>query len=104
MANTTVSGQKVVEIFGALKEILADLNEDWDVGEVTYDTRLVDLGLESISLVYLIAELQQTYALEDKLFRKMRNDGSLLKDMTVGDILTSLNELMAANTADARSS
>jgi acyl carrier protein len=104
MANTTVSDQKVAEIFGALKEILADINEDWDVGEVTYDTRLVDLGMESISLVYLIAELQQTYDLEDKLFRKMRSEGSLLKDMAVGDILTSLNELMDGSAADARSS
>jgi aryl carrier-like protein len=87
----------VEKIFASLKELLSDINEDWESGEVAPGTRLIDLGLESISLVYLIAELQQMYGLGDRLFRKMREDGTFLKDMTVGDIVDSLGALVKAD-------
>ena len=90
------------KIFGSLKDLLKDINEDWETGEVTTDMRLVDLGMESISLVYLIAELQQMYGLGDALFRKMRNEGSLLKDMTVGDVLQSLAALIESSAVGTR--
>jgi aryl carrier-like protein len=82
------------DVFVSLKDLLKDINQDWEVETITPHTRLVDLGLESISLVYLIAELQQMYQLGDLLFRKMRSESSLLKDMTVGDILRSLTALV----------
>jgi hypothetical protein len=82
------------KIFEDLKTLLKDINEDWETGDVTTDTKLVDLGMESISLVYLIAELQQMYGLGDALFRKMRGEGTFLKDMTVGDVLNSLSALI----------
>jgi hypothetical protein len=87
----------IQQVFQSLKELLKDINQDWEIETITLDTKLVDLGLESISLVYLIAELQQMYRLGDQLFRKMRGEGSLLKDMTVGDILKSLTALIASN-------
>ena len=49
--------------------------------------------MESISLVYLISELQQHYGLGDALFRKVRDEDRLLKDMSVDDILKSVVEL-----------
>lgn len=84
------------DIFRTMQEILADVTADWDIepGEITLETRLVDIGMESISLVYLIAELQQAYGLGDRLFQKMREEGSLLKDMTVGTVLTSMSRLI----------
>jgi acyl carrier protein len=84
------------DIFRTMQEILADVTEDWDidVGDITVETRLIDLGMESISLVYLIAELQQAYGVGDRLFRKMREEGSLLKDMTVGNVVTSMSRIM----------
>lgn len=82
--------------FAVMMEILGDIAEDWDATDVSLDTRLIDLGIESISLVYLIAEMQQHYGLNDRLFRKMRAEGSLLKDMTVGAILRSIEELRLA--------
>jgi len=85
------------KLFESMKDLLKDINEDWETGEVTTETRLVDLGMESISLVYLIAELQQTYGLGDALFRKMRGDGTFLKDMTVGDVLKSLGALIESS-------
>jgi aryl carrier-like protein len=85
------------KIFESLKELLKDISEDWETVEVTTETRLVDLGMESISLVYLIAELQQMYGLGDTLFRKMRGEGTFLKDMTVGDVLKSLGALIKSS-------
>lgn len=71
-----------------LREIFEDLGEDLDMGEaaLTPDTKLMDLGMESISLVYLVSELQQHYGLGDRLFRQMRDDGILIRNLSVGDI------------------
>ncbi len=42
------------DVGAVLQEIFDDLGEDLDLGDVTLtaETRLLDLGLESISLVY----------------------------------------------------
>jgi acyl carrier protein len=71
-----------------LQDIFADLEDDLGLGDLTLsaETKLIDLGLESISLVYLISELQQHYGLGDRLFRQMREHQLLLKDMRVGEI------------------
>ena len=71
-----------------LHEIFEDLGEDLDLGEValTPETRLLELGLESISLVYLVSELQQHYGLGDRLFRKMRESGALIRDLSIGEL------------------
>lgn len=92
------------KLFESMKDLLKDINEDWETGEVTTETRLVDLGMESISLVYLIAELQQMYGLGDALFRKMRGDGTFLKDMTVGDVLKSLGTLIESSKISKKAS
>ena len=89
-------GTDVEALFGSLKELLDDINDGVEGPELTQDTRLVDLGLESISLVYMMAELQQMYGLGDALFRQMRNDGTMIKDMSVGDILNSLQALIGS--------
>lgn len=89
----------VAALFGSLKELLDDINDGTEGPEVTLDTRLVDLGLESISLVYLMAELQQMYGLGDALFRQMRNEGTLIKDLSVGDILNALQGLIGSTGA-----
>jgi acyl carrier protein len=81
------------EVFAAIRALIEDVAEDWDPGEISADTRLVDLGMESISLVYLIAELQQQLGLGDRLFNQMRTDGTQLKDMKVGDLVQSIEAL-----------
>lgn len=90
MANITYD-----DAFGVLKEIFEDLEDDLDSdgGELSADTKLIDLGMESISLVYLMSELQMNYGLGDALFRKMRDEDKLLVNMTVDDILNSVVEL-----------
>lgn len=83
------------DAFSVLQEIFEDLEDDLDMdgGELSADAKLIELGMESISLVYLISELQQNYGLGDALFRKLRDEDRLLKDMTVADILNSLVEV-----------
>lgn len=75
-------------VSAVLHEIFEDLGEDLDLGDVVLaaDTKLLDLGLESISLVYLVSELQQHYGLGDKLFRHMRESGALIRDLSVGEL------------------
>lgn len=76
------------DVGAVLHEIFEDLGEDLDLGQVslTPETRLLELGLESISLVYLVSELQQHYALGDRLFRRMRESGALIRDLSVGEL------------------
>jgi len=89
------------DVSAVLHEIFEDLGEDLDLGQVTLtpDMRLLDLGLESISLVYLVSELQQHYGLGDRLFRRMRESGALIRDLSVGelqDMVVALKNDMAA--------
>jgi acyl carrier protein len=89
------------DAYKAMQEIFEDLAEDLGEDEIALspESKVLDLGVESISLVYLISELQQTYDLGDQLFRKMREEDQLLKDMTVDDILKAVVELSARQNA-----
>ncbi|MGV6849683.1 MAG: acyl carrier protein [Marinibacterium sp.] len=84
----------------ALKEIFEDLSEDLDAEPVdfTAETRLVDLGMESISLIYLVSELQQHFELEERLFQYLRDTERLLIDMNVGDILAGVTAVSTTAT------
>lgn len=84
-----------------LRDIFADLEDDLGLDDLTLspETRLIDLGLESISLVYLISELQQHYGLGDRLFRQMRENELLLKDMRVSQIQDMVVALASSNAA-----
>lgn len=75
--------------YSALSEIFTDLSEDLEAEPVDFtgETRLVELGLESISLIYLISELQQHFELGERLFQHLRDTERLLVDMNVDDIL-----------------
>ena len=90
MANITYEDANSV-----LKEILEDLSEDLDEEalDFTAESKLIDLGMESISLIYLISELQQHYGMGDLLFRRLREEERLLKDMSIRDILNSAVKL-----------
>jgi acyl carrier protein len=74
-------------ILDYVTDILREITADWDVGEITAVTSLGHLGLESINLVYFIAEVQQHYDLHDALFDQLRADETLLVNRRVGDIV-----------------
>lgn len=84
-----------------LQEIFQDLEDDLglDDAALSPETRLIDLGVESISLVYLVSELQQHYGLNDRLFRHMRDKDLLLKDVRVGDIQSMVVALATSDAA-----
>lgn len=76
-------GQVVKTVTGMLEEITAD----WDIGPIVEDTCLGNLGLESINLVYLIAELQKEYGLQNLLFQKMIAANIHVNDLKVTDLV-----------------
>lgn len=89
------------DAMSVLQEIFEDLGDDLELEDEALEpgAKIIDMGLESISLVYLVSELQQHYGLGDALFKKMRDEDRLLKDMTVDDIIKSVVELGAKATA-----
>ncbi len=82
-------------------EILEDITAEWDIGEITPETSLGELGLESISLVYLLGEVQQRYELQDRLFEKLRAEESILIDLCVSDVVDDVCELLNGRTDGA---
>lgn len=85
-------------VVGILREITAD----WDVEEINADTGLGNLGLESISLVYLIAEIQQHYNLQDLLFKRLRAAEVNITLLRVGDIVDLVSELASPSRVGAQ--
>lgn len=94
---TDLDPPSAADVEAVLREIVGDISEDVEPAEVTRDTRLVDLGMESISLVYMISELQTHYGLGDRLFPKMRAEGILLVNLTVGDVIDMIVEVAGQN-------
>ena len=66
-------------------EILEDLVMDLDVGPVTGDRLLSSFGLESISLVYLIAEVQEVLDLGDRFVAALRSAQVSVVEMRVDE-------------------
>ena len=100
MANITYEDANSV-----LQEILEDIFEGLDEEGLEFpaESKLIDLGLESISLIYLISELQQHYGIGDLLFRRLREEELMMKDMSIGEIINSVvtlaNEIPTARQA-----
>jgi acyl carrier protein len=75
------------EVLPYVIQVLREVTADWDVGEISAETSLGNLGLESINLVYFIAELQQHYGLQDRLFTRLRTSGRPVPDLRVSDVV-----------------
>jgi acyl carrier protein len=77
--------------------VLADITLDLDLnGGITSTTRLGDLGVESIALVYLIAEAQQRFGLEDLVFQALRQEERGIVDLQVGGLVELICGLLAS--------
>ncbi len=79
----TVSEGSIVK---AVIDRFAELMADSDVASITRETRLGDLGLPSIQLVEVLAELQDRFGLEDRLFTAFLYDPGPLHERRVDDI------------------
>lgn len=91
-----MTDQRIADFVGG---ILSEITQDWDVGEINPGTRLGDLGVESIALVYLLAEIQQHYGLEDALFERLRREGLNVVELRVGQLVAMVRELMLSRAA-----
>jgi acyl carrier protein len=74
-------------------DLLEEITQDWDIGKPTATTELGSLGLESINLVYLIAELQAEYGLEDALIARLRRDRIDVRLLRVDEMAGLVHEL-----------
>ena len=84
-------------VLAFVTEILDELTEDLDLGEVEPEDVLGDLGLESISLVYLIAEVQQEFDLEDRLLESLRwHPPTDVRALTVAQFAERAEQVLAA--------
>jgi acyl carrier protein len=93
-------GEVLAHVLGILEEITGD----WDVGKISADSRLADLNLESINLVYFIAELQQKYGLQQHLFTRIRSAGRPLAELRIADIADFVQEIRGARDAPRKES
>ncbi len=82
-------------ILSFVTEILAEVAADWDVGPILPETQLGELGLESISLVYLIGEIQQRYHLQDRLFQSLRAAEINIAKMRIADIVDFVCDILS---------
>lgn len=80
------------DVFANLKVIFEDLSEDLGLEdtEITPGRGILSLGMESISIVYLVSELQQHYGLGNRVFDDLRAKERLLKNMTVDDVINAV--------------
>ncbi len=90
--NGDARGEVMAHVIGVLEAITGE----WDVGQISADSRLAALNLESINLVYFIAELQQTYGLQQRLFTRIRSADRPLADLRVADIVDFVQEVREA--------
>jgi acyl carrier protein len=88
-ANSDGYGEVLAHVIGILTEITGE----WDVGEISAESRLAALNLESINFVYFIAELQQKYALQQRLLTRIRSTDRSLADLRVADLVDFVQEV-----------
>lgn len=84
------------EVLAHVIGILEEITSDWDVDAISPDSLLADLNLESINLVYFIAELQQTYGLQQRLLTRIRAADQHLTRLRVADVVQLVQELRCA--------
>ena len=70
------------DVLAYLVTLLTEISEDWDV-HISSDTRLGDLWVDSINVVYLIAEVQGHYGLGDALIARLRTAQIDVREVTV---------------------
>jgi len=85
------------EVLAHVISILEEITAEWDVGEISANTELATLNLESISFVYFIAELQQKYLLRQRLLTRIRSVHPPLADWRVADLVDLVQEIRCAH-------
>jgi hypothetical protein len=105
ISRTAPAGQGVDQRPHQVVHLLLDeITEDLDLGVITDDRRLGDLGMESIGLVYLIAEVQQEFGLGDSLLQALRSGPRAdVRAMTVGAFTTLVADLIEQRRVDGPS-
>lgn len=88
----SVSSDASDQVLEHVIRVLQEVTAEWDVEPISADTRLGSLGLESINLVYFIAELQQHYRLQGRLLAGLTTSGRLLTEWRVSEVVTLIGQ------------
>ena len=86
MAGSIVSEANRQEVSGRILEILHTLTADQDV-ELTLNTQLCDLGIDSVCVAYLIGDVQQHYALGDALYTALVTAGKPIMTLRISHLV-----------------
>jgi hypothetical protein len=68
-------------------QLLEEITAEWDPEPISAATELGSLGIESINLVYLLAEVQQEYSLGDRLLGRLRTQQIDVRVVCVGELV-----------------
>jgi len=68
-------------------DLLEEITADWDSEPISAATELGALGIESINLVYLLAEVQQEYSLGDRLLGRLRIEQIDIRALCIGELV-----------------
>jgi hypothetical protein len=71
MVDLKLNSEKREAVANHVLQILQSLALDSDAEAITGETALGDIGLDSVSIAYLIGEIQQSYGLRDALYRAL---------------------------------
>lgn len=105
MTNTTSAAPAPAQLDAVchyLLELLEDITAEWDCGRISAATELGSMGIESINLVYLLAEVQQEYALGDGLLSALREEEIDIRGLRVGELGELVVRLPARTHEEAR--
>ena len=89
-------GMARLDALSFVLELLEEITVAQDGEPLTRDTRLDSLGLESINLVYLIAEVQHEYGLGDGLIATLRAELIDIRLLTTSELAAMVERLVAA--------
>lgn len=81
------------DIYREVTTILEEITEECDGAPITADAKLDSFGIESVNLVYVIAEIQQKYDLKDLLFKKLIADNRDILSLDVSELVGYIHEL-----------
>jgi Phosphopantetheine attachment site len=94
----STDGEVCQFIIGLLDEIVAE----WDHEPIGPTTELGSLGIESINLVYLLAEVQHEYGLGDRLLNALRTEQIDVRGLRVGELSELVVALLAPDPAEVQ--
>jgi hypothetical protein len=95
MLDLKLNSEKREAVQNHVLGILQSLAVDSDPEAITGETALGDIGLDSVSIAYLIGEIQQSYGLRDALYRTLLGTNLPIVNLRVSHFVDRICETLA---------